>query len=335
MADVMPWEQAEWLEQAQDWIRAELRRMGRQASGPSVQIHVRPWSTVLRVPAGDGPLYFKACAASVRHEAALTDYLSKRRPDCMLVVHGLERERGWMLVQDGGTTLRSRAHDRAYLGLWEGALRRYAEVQQELAGQTQELLRLGTPDRRLAGLADQLAEMLDKKAVQRSGGRQGLSRENYRRLQKLLPGFDRACRRLADFGIPESLHHDDLHDANIFVEGGQSRFADWGESCVTHPFFSLLVSLRSAAYQCGLAEEAKPIEGLQEAYLGAWQGHAPMEALKKAAMLATRLAMANRALTWQRVTRDIPQPARGDYESAAPGWLEELLEAEQRQPMLV
>jgi hypothetical protein len=97
----------------------------------------------------------------------------------------------------------------------------------------------------------------------------------------------------------------------------------------------LLVTLRSAAYQSGLTEGAEALQGLQEAYLEAWTAYAPLQALRQAAALATRLAMANRALTWQQVTRDLPQPWRAEYESAAPGWLEELLEAERRRPLLV
>jgi hypothetical protein len=333
--DLLPWEQARWLDDARAWIYAQLGRLGMQASGPVEQIHVRPWSTVLRVPTVGGALYFKACAASVAYEAALTGFLAERQPDCMLAVYSLDRERGWMLVQDGGATLRSQVQDPAYLKLWAAALRRYAALQRELASQTQGLLRLGAPDRRLAGLADQLAYMLDHQAEQLTGRPYGLSQRNFRRLQDLLPGFERACRRLADYGISESLHHDDLHDANIFVKDGGYRFADWGESCVTHPFFSLLVTLRSAAYQCGLAEGAEAVEGLREAYLEAWTGCVPLEELRRVAELATRLAMANRALTWQQVTKDLPQPWRVEYESAAPGWLEELLEAEERQPLLL
>ena len=52
----------------------------------------------------------------------------------------------------------------------------------------------------------------------------------------LAPRFAELCERLAGYGVPETLHHDDFHDANIFVCGDRYTFADWGESCVAHPF---------------------------------------------------------------------------------------------------
>jgi hypothetical protein len=331
---VIPWVGSAWLEGARAWIGAELERLGMQACGPAEQIHIRPWSTVLRVPTRTATLYFKACADSLGHEPALTRYLAEQRPDCMLAVYGLDQEQTWMLLQDGGISLRSRLQGPADLPLWEAALPLYAGVQIGLTDCRDELLALGTLDRRLEGLAEQLAALLDGEQEQLTASPHGLRPEVYRRLHGLLPGFERACRRLAGFGIPASLHHDDLHDANIFLNNGHYFFSDWGESCVTHPFFSMLVNFRSAAYRFGLDEQSAPIERLREAYLGAWTSLAPLADLRQAFALATRLAMVNRALTWQRVVSAIPLEARGEYEGAAPGWLQDFLEAEEREPLL-
>jgi hypothetical protein len=334
MADSLPWEEVQWLPQARAWIQSQLGRLGMQASAPPEQIHLRPWSTVLRVPTASALLYFKACAASVAHEPALTAFLARRQPDCTLPVYALDPQRGWMLVREGGSTLRSRALDPAYLKLWAGALRRYAALQQDLAPEAGALLELGLPDRRLRALPALLAQLLDEDLAPRAGASHALSRASLRRLQALLPAFERACRRLEALRLPPSLHHDDLHDANIFLQAGQFRFADWGESCLAHPFFSLLVALRSAAHQSGLDEGAEALYGLREAYLEAWTAYAPLPDLRQAAELAARLAMANRALTWQQVVRDAPPTWRARYESAAPGWLDELLQAEARRPLL-
>jgi hypothetical protein len=334
MAEEIPWKQPGWIEGARAWIEAELEQLGRQASGPAEQIHIRPWSTVLRVPTRSGMLFFKACAASLRHEPALTRFLAEQRPDCMLEVFSLERKQAWMLVQDGGSTLRSQLHGLEDLPRWEAALRLYAEVQIAMTRQAMALLELGTLDRRLEGLAEQAAGLFDEEQALLIGGQYGVGAQGYRRLQACLPGFGRACQRLVQAGIPASLHHDDLHDANIFLNGGQYRFADWGESCVTHPFFSLLVNLRSAAYRFGLDEQAEPIERLREAYLQAWTEFASLKDLRQTAALATRLAMVNRALTWQRVVRAIPAKERQEYEEAVPGWLQDFLEAEEREPLL-
>jgi hypothetical protein len=177
------------------------------------------------------------------------------------------------------------------------------------------------------GLTQAIIRLLDNGEAQLTAPLHGLAPEGYRRLQALLPSFEGACRRLAAFGIPTSLHHDDLHDANIFLHEGKYRFADWGESCVTHPFFSLLVNLRSAAYRFGLDEQAAQIWRIRDAYLQAWTDFAQLEDLREAFALATRLAMVNRALTWQRVVSTIPPDERQKYEEAVPGWLQVFLDA--------
>jgi hypothetical protein len=54
--DALLWEQADWLDEAVGWIEAELERLGLHATGQVEQSHVRPWSTVLRIPTADAYL---------------------------------------------------------------------------------------------------------------------------------------------------------------------------------------------------------------------------------------------------------------------------------------
>jgi hypothetical protein len=79
----LPWTRPGWFEQASAWIHAELEHQDIRVSGPIEQPHVRPWSTVLRVPTAEGNLYFKATSPVLAHEPALTQALSRWQPDCM------------------------------------------------------------------------------------------------------------------------------------------------------------------------------------------------------------------------------------------------------------
>src|SRR5215213_3386730 len=103
----LPWAQPGWREQASAWIYAELEQRGVTIVGAIEQPHVRPWSTVLRVPTSAGDHYFKATSPLLAHEPALTQWLAQQRPDCIAPVLAVDRERGWMLMPDGGTTLRA------------------------------------------------------------------------------------------------------------------------------------------------------------------------------------------------------------------------------------
>ena len=59
-----------------------------------------------------------------------------------------------------------------------------------------------------------------------------------------MPWVREACERArARFGIPETIQHDDLHDGQIFVRDDRYLLLDWGDACVSHPFFTLAVTL--------------------------------------------------------------------------------------------
>ncbi len=77
--------------------------------------------------------------------------------------------------------------------------------------------------------------------------------------------------------MPETLHHDAFHGGNIFVRDGRYTFAVWGESCAAHPFFTLVVTLRSIVYRLELAEGSPELAGLRDACLEPWTHYASRE----------------------------------------------------------
>ena len=132
------------------WTKPGWRALptpGSRSSSPLVarthggidQIHVRPWSTVMRVPTTVGDVFFKANAPSLKFEAALVTLLAARRPDCVPPLLAADLERGWMLMADAGTRLRELVEDERELVRWLDVLPLYA-VQIDFAEQTDELL---------------------------------------------------------------------------------------------------------------------------------------------------------------------------------------------------
>jgi hypothetical protein len=325
----IPWEQPGWQESAADWIEGQLDRLGTQPTGALEQPHLRPWSTVLRLPTTQGSLYFKAVSPLLGHEPALTQALAAWRPDCMPQVLAVESDRGWMLLADGGPTLRSRIQAGEGIEHWRRILPLYAALQQEMILRLPRLLELGALDRRLAGLPAQFESLLADTDALCIGLPDGLSEAEYQRLLDLRPRFAADCQELAGCGIPETLHHDDFHDGNIFapLEGGY-RFFDWAESCAAHPFFSLVVGLRGIAYRFEFAEDAAEIQALRELYLSCWQEYAPLQTLRRAAGLADRVGRVCRALTWYQAVARLPEPHRSEHITSVPGWLQEYLAAE-------
>jgi Phosphotransferase enzyme family len=277
------WSRADWLAEAAEWICERV-----DVTGEIEPFHVRWWSTVLRVPTAGGNLYFKAVAPVHRFEAGLTARLAELQPQRVTEVVAADPARGWFLMRDAGTRLRELVEGPEDLHHWERLLPEYSQLQIEVAPHLQELLDLGTPDHRLAVLPQQFRELLDEPLP-------GLGEDDRRRAREAVPRFEEMCRALAEAGIPETIQHDDLHDGQVFLRDGRYLFFDWGDSCVSHPFHSLTVTLRSIAWKLDLTPGGRELERLRDAY------REPFGASAELADLAFRTGTIARALAWHRM----------------------------------
>lgn len=326
MTDVsLPWEQAGWLDTVQLWIDYTLAAHGLQRTSDVEQLHIRPWSTVLRVPTTDGCCFFKAAAPVLAHEAALTQALAALRPELLPELVAVDEAQGWLLMRDSGTPLRTFIKAERSLDRWRTILPHYVALQKDMMAYTESFLALGVPDRRLATLPQQFARLVADEPAMLVDQPDGLSTAEYQRLQASVPTFTQRCRDLDAFGIPATLHHDDFHDGNLFVQDGQVRFTDWGESAITHPFFTLVVLLRGASNSLDLADDAPPLAELRDWYLSAWTDYAPLPDLQRMVRLTQQIGLVNRALTWHRVIAHLPARLKAEYALAVPAYLQEFV----------
>jgi aminoglycoside phosphotransferase (APT) family kinase protein len=261
------------------------------------------------------------------HEPALTQALARWQPDWMPPILEIDAERAWMLMPDFGVALRSLIQSSDDLWHWQRVLPLYAEAQIDLAARLPDLLALGTIDRRLASLPAQYEAVLTDTAAMRIDLPDGLTTASYERLRALTPRFAAMCAELAAYRVPETLQHDDFHDGNIFVRDGRYIFSDWAESCVAHPFFTLVVTLNSIAWRLKLEDNGPVLAQLRDLYLEPWQRYDSPENLLAAFTLARRIGMVNRALTWYRVVSSLEPALREEQAEAVPGWLQEFLDA--------
>jgi hypothetical protein len=315
------WTEPDWLESVHAWIRSQLERLGLEPAGEIEQPHVRPWSTVLRVPTDDGDVWFKANMPTQAFEVAVVETLAARRPDLVPTLLATDLQRGWMLQGDGGTRLREILEETGDFDVWIEILPLYAELQMDVAADRDRLLAAGVPDRLLASLPGQFEEVLaDAEALET------LTQDERRRLASLAPRIEAECRELADYGLPETIQHDDLHDGQVFVRDGRFLFFDWGDACVSHPFYTLVVTLAVLAYRLELDHDAPELDRFRDAYLEPWTRFRPLRELEQAYPFAYRLGVLCRGLTWRSVVAVLPQPLRDDEAEAVPERMRMLLE---------
>ena len=238
---------------------------------------------MLRVPTDAGQVWFKANTDTLRHEAELATRLSARMPDLVPPLLAHDPATGWMLMADAGESLRTVVPRERSLDRWLEVLPRYADLQLACTGDVAELLAIGVPDLRLATLPAKFEELVRTVDVEP-------------RFREAVPQVADLCDRLGGFGIGETIQHDDLHDGQVFVRDGSHRVMDWGDACVSHPFFTLSVTLEGVL-SWGLDDEEDSVDvaPFRDAYLAPFAARYDGD-LVEAARLATRLGWACRAV---------------------------------------
>jgi hypothetical protein len=272
---------------------------------------------VAKITTGGDPVWLKVNLGDTRYESGLPRLLGTLTPAHVVVPLAVDATLGYSLSPDGGPTLRE-SHPVFEPALWERLLSEYAELQRELAPHFRDLLAIGVPDLRPENLPGHLSALLDLPVV-----REHLDISRVRPAQ---PTFAEECAELAASPIGPTLQHDDLHDNNVLAFHDRFAFFDWGDSSVSHPFGTLLVTLRVAASKAEVKSGDPLLERLRSAYLEPWTGEHSRADLERWAYLAVRVSKVCRALSYERALAAADEAGWAEWGEGIYGWLEEIVE---------
>jgi hypothetical protein len=191
---------------------------------------------------------------------------------------------------------------------WLDVLPRYAELQRGEAGRTQDHLAHGVPDLRAATLPHRYDELLRRELP--------LDDNRIRRLRAFAPHFAELCGELAAHGVPDTVQHDDLHLANVYVHGERLRLLDWGDASIGHPFASLVVTFRFLEEVNGLPPGDAWFSRLRDAYLEPWG-----EGFRDTFARAMRIGAFAHTFAWMRQRDHLPADARSEFDAVFAGVL--------------
>ena len=320
------WTDPTWLAGFSGWATEELQALGYAVTRTPEQTHVRPWSTVVRVPTDRGNMWAKAMRPSTSHEARLLPALAAWGVQSVIAPLAVEEVHGWMLLEDGGPTLRETRPDGTGdhdLGAWEGILATYAELQRTVESRNEELLRLGVPDGRPAALGATVEALVGEDRWWKLVGPADRPSTDAAR-DRLRGAGDRIAAWAAELdasAIAPTIQHDDLHGGNVFAGAAGIRFFDWGDAVVAHPFGTMLATLNSVARRIGTTPDDPRLDRLRDAYLEAWTDVAPRPALYETVTLAVRLARVGKAGAWARALDGVDSDDMDGHGGAPALWL--------------
>tara|TARA_R110002126_G_scaffold239409_1_gene382631 strand:+ start:57002 stop:57943 length:942 start_codon:yes stop_codon:yes gene_type:complete len=290
------------------WAKDILSARNIKIHGEFEPVRLMPWSNVYRVKTQCGFIFLKVVTPPFDIELKLLPYLTEHFPEAVPYVIASSREYFSLLMQDAGTPLRPVMQKNYQLNLAIQTLKTYANIQQQLSHKIDLLLRLGVPDWRLNTLPSHFVSLLEKEAFLKNDG---LSSSDITKLHALNNQIHTLCDRILSYAIPETIEHGDMHDNNILINS-QNRLIihDWGDTVLTHPFFSLCGFLHSAVKQHHIRQERAHLE---QAYCNMWLQHETKEKLQSVLSLINQLREIKFVLSFSRIAECPGMHDLGEY----------------------
>jgi len=314
------------------WVDDQLTRAGIERTGELEQAQLRPWATVLKAETTGGTVWFKSLGAATAFEAGLYELLARTVPEHVLRPIATDRTRAWILLPDGGSSLgqdltEGKLTDNELTNAMASALAAYGQLQRRLAPHTAELLVLGIADMRAPIMATRFDEALEAVGEQLDTLDDSAGKASLPRVVALRGTVASWCEQLAAVGPLASLDHNDLHPWNILAGGRGTRFYDWGDSVVAHPFASLLVPLNSLQHHLRATPTDPRLLRVRDAYLDVFSDLAARKQLVETLELACRVGKIARALAWHRSLSAQGYDQSGKFAAAPLRCLTSLLDA--------
>ena len=311
-------------ELARDWVSSQVAGLGGTLTDAGTAHGRRAWSHTTVFGTTLGRVWLKANAQGTAHEPRLHRLLAGLVPDLLPALLAVDEPRGWSLLADAGPTLRTVAGIEAQLGAWEQLLPRYAEAQLAMAAHRDDLLRAGVPERSPTTLPGQAAALVAELGTL-AEDRGGLGPDRRAALEARLPAYGRWCADLAGSGLPDTVQHDDLHSANVCLDGDTLRILDWGDASLGHPFGTMLVTLNSVAHHAGLDSRDPLVLRVRDVYLEPFTAYAEHRDLIHLVDRARQAGRVTRALAWRAALATEPPEAHAEWDFPVRAWLEEIL----------
>jgi Phosphotransferase enzyme family len=315
-----PWAQPGWFDAAVAWIQAQMERQGMIATGPVEQHRSLTISCLLRVKTISGDLFMKASPlAMFGVEATLTQALAERYPGHIPTLLATDPGRNWILMRDFGGGLLGKCPQ---IARWEEVVRVYARMQRDFVEPAESLTAMGCRDRRLDRLKAGIGPLLAHVESESEQPPEGLAKAEVERLHALVPRLRGMCDELAEYRVPATLEHGDLHAGNVAVTDEICLLYDWSDGCLSHPFFSMVTLLNDAR---GITDCPDAGARLRDLYLEAWTEFEPMERLRQAFDLSQLLARLHQAQSYHWISAHLEESALWEWRWGASSWLRGLL----------
>lgn len=316
-------------QQALNWAKTYLQDIGNQPQGSFIPLRVMPWSSVYSIATSIGAIYLKQTVGPFAIEVILLPYLIKVFPEILPKIVGTNQDLLCFLMRDAGYPLRDYLRVNYQVELANKGLAAYVRIQQYSINHIDALLEQGVPDWRLAVLPSLYLKLLEEEAFLISDG---LTRLEIDRLKNLHTRVSDLCHQLSQYNIPETIEHGDFHDNNMLInQDNHLIINDWGDTIITHPFFSMTSFLDSAFRNHKINDTSVTGRNLLDSYFNHWVKYESKARLIEAFELVKRLNNIKFVISFYRITQCPGIDGLGEYKGTIAKALVEFEESEKKR----
>jgi hypothetical protein len=314
------WTSDTFAAELRDWVGGALDGVGAEVVGLE-DVHQRPWSTVWRVTASDGSIYWaKQNCPHQAFEAALLLVLDRLAPDRVVPVVAADPARGLHLVGDQGPVFAQTVADDD-LDAWCRVAAEAMHLQRDLVGHEAALVGAGVSVLAAAESAAHVEARVTSLTCLPADDPRRMEAEVAATVRALVPEVRRWAEQLDALGLPEALVHNDLHAGNVFATPTGMRFFDFGDAVIAHPLSALFVPLNVLLHRFETVPDDPRLRRVADAALEVWGDVVPVAELRSALPAALRLGRVARAESWLRVTATLTVAELAEYGDSGTWWL--------------
>ncbi len=301
---VRRWRSAVWARTVDAWVSERLAEQGRRITGEPVTFRARFWSVTRCYPSAEGLVWFKENNPGCRFEPGLVAAMARLAPDDVIIPLAVDREHGWLLADDQGTTL---GHpDVADQSTRCTVVRALARLQCVLLGRLTIAEHPGLIMLAPTSAGDRVRVLVGEWAALPAGHPLRPGPDLVIRAGRAADLLDRRTASLSDT-VPLDLEVNDVYAANIFADRStgalRPRFFDFGNALWAHPFVSLHGFLDTVEdWNCAPLSSADR-EALYDTYLTVWRDQldADPEVLRADLIITEALVWVHRLVSWNRL----------------------------------
>lgn len=230
-----------------------------------------PWSKLVRFSASKDIFYLKQTPADLFIETDVIQVIQKNSLNAPVpkILFKNESLHCFLMHSCGDHSLRTQFKGTLDSQLLMGGLKTYIRIQRSLEQNLEALAAVGVPDWRVNRIPKLFEELLQNEAMLLE---EGLTQAEIEKLVTLVPTVHSICEFLSGQKVKETLVNCDFNENNMIVDTSRKQISivDWGESVISHPFFSIAAHLSATARRYQLDLNGRLLESIKQKSLDMW-----------------------------------------------------------------